>query len=186
MVRRNRQVILKREIASINRRMTGHRLVPRGDPPAFVQRPWNQWTFERSNDAEEAAEDTISTGDVIGQIVANCGLDTTAQVEIKCLNAYSWYSINVDGGSASRPILDTEYYEGSISSSGVSAVRLDARDVGTLTGFARTGYEWPINEQRNIFVKGATDTPLVRNLCVTGPGQLTVRIHVLWRSRNTS
>lgn len=124
----------------------------------------------------------IETKDIMTQIQVNCGLDTTAIIEIKILNAYSWYGINVADGSATRPVLNTEYYEASVASTGASATRMDVRDVGTLTGYAKTGYSWPVNEQRNIFLKGETSTPLINNVCVSGPGTLTVRIHVLWRS----
>jgi len=183
MHNRNGKAPLRREMVLLNRRMMGARLIPKSDPPAFIQRPWNTWTFEQTTTGTTNDKLETSSKSIINQIIASTGLDSTAIVEIKVLDAYAWLSANSSSsGVIERTVLDTRYYEGSVSAAGTSAIRSDQRDVGTLTQPARTGYMWPANEQRNIFIKGGTETPLTQNTIILGPGTLTVRIHVLWRS----
>jgi len=172
---------LKREIANLRADLMGRKLVPRADPPAFVQRPWNSWTYNTTKTGVEAgAQELVETNTIINQLIKNIGLDTTAIVELKVINAYCWCS-STGPGFASQ-VLQTMYYEGSVSSAGTQAVRSDQRDVGTLSRPARTGYEWPANEQRNVFIRGGTSTALVTAIALEAGSSLTVRVHCLWRA----
>jgi len=171
---------VKQQISRLDHRMTGRKLVPRADPPAFVQRPWNSWTYNSTSlGTDQGSQLLVETKTIIDQIIKNCGLNNTAVVELKVIRAYCWCSAT--GPGFPSQVLQTLYYEGSVSSAGTTAVRSDQRDVGTLSRPARTGYEWPINEQRNVFIKGGTSTALVTAIALEANSSLTVRVHCLWR-----
>lgn len=168
-------------ITRLEHRMNGHRVVPSNDPPTFVQRPWNSYTFNRSAAATQDGDFVnVEVDDLFTQIISNCGLDTTATLEIKVLRGYVWCATN--GPTFTSPVLVAQFYEGSVSSAGTTAVRSDQRDVGTLSRPAKAGYVWPINEQRNVFIKGGTSVPIIGATALEAGCLITVRVHLLWRA----
>lgn len=173
---------LESQIRRLRHQMTGHTVVPSADPSAFVQRPWNQWTFEITSAADEGGSTLdITTEQISNQIYNKCGLASTAILEIKILDGYAWGATRAT--EFKPPVMDVHFYELEVSSAGTSGVRQYIRDVGTIQRPARAGYVYPVTDSRNVFIRGETNTPVMKVTSLAEYMTLTARCHVLWKAQ---
>lgn len=174
---------LANQMRNMERRMTGHKTVPANNPPAFVQLPWNSFTFERTNQTTDAASSsTVTVIDVLTQIVNKVGLSTSpdAQVRIKVRSAQVWCTV---AGTLVHPDMEVQFYE--LSGENTSAVqqpRSTQRDLGTLNLPAKVGYVFPLADAKEILAAPDAALRIVTATVAETGSELTTRIQVLWQS----
>lgn len=170
-----------RAIKQLSNSISGHKVTPSMNPTAFVQRPWNSWTFERAVTTEaELATTSITAADIVTQLRGFNGIAAEADVLIKVQSSSVWCTAS----SLIYPDLEVAFYEISgESSTSLQQERSLQRDKGTLNVPARCGYQFPLADRKEILGsnQGALDILTAR---VTDIGsKLTMRVHVLWQSR---
>merc|ERR1711998_110199 len=119
----------------LERRLTGHKTVPATNPPAFVQLPWNSWTFERTdNTTSDLQGFNITVGDVLTQIRSRLQISDTADLRIKVQSSQIWCTAS----GLIFPDLEATFYEltGETTST-LQYPRSVQRDKGTLNMPAR-------------------------------------------------
>jgi hypothetical protein len=153
------------------------------DPPPFVVRPWNSYTYESNANVVDSATAQFTSIDIIGaRIRANMGMSSTSVIELKILRAYVWATS--DGPDFLQPGIDVFFMEMTGQSFQVASpsVRSQVKDLGTVNRPAHVGYEWPIVDSREVFREQQENNPIVLRVSVSSaPIRLTQRVHVLWR-----
>lgn len=172
-------------IRQLERRLTGHKTVPANNPPAYVQRPWNSWTFERTEITTADLQGySITVGDIINQIRAKCNIaadnqGVANQILIKVQSSQIWCTAS----GLILPDVDAAFYE--LSGEKVATAqneRSSQRDKGTLNMPAKVGYMYPNADRKDIFGP-AEAALLVCNAIATESGSnLIFRVQVLWQS----
>ena len=168
------------QIRNLERRLTGHKTIPAANPPAFVQVPWNSWTFERE---EQTTTDLqgyqITVGDILTQIKARLGLGDQSGVRIKVQSSQVWCT----AASLIYPDVEGAFYElvGETQSINQS-VRSTQRDKGTLNMPARVGYLFPSADRREILGSSEQSLIIVNAVASSAQSRVTFRVQVLWNS----
>jgi hypothetical protein len=150
----------------------------------YVQRPWNSWTFQRTDFTTADFEGvTITVKDIQDQIRGRCNINTVGstgnanQISLRVTSAHVW----VTASSLILPDMETTFFELNPNDTNQS-IRYTQRDVGTLNMPAKCGYSYPLNDSKEVLA--SNDEAL--NVVLTTPNatgsQVTHRIHVLWRS----
>lgn len=163
--------------------MLGHKIVPTANPPVYVERPWNSYTFQRTDTTTgdlEAVE--INVGDIVTNLRGRLNINPVGQgdvgneISLKIQEARVWCT----APGLVLPDLETTFYE--ISYNGSQSARHTQRDQGTLNMPAKVGYAWPIADSKEVLGSG----DLTKLVCVsraTDTGSaVTHRVHILWRS----
>ena len=176
---------LARRLRDMERRMTGYKTVPANNPPAFVQLPWNTFTYEKTQTAGQALAAQVTTvQDILVQIAAKIALatepPTVANVRVKVQSAQVWCTV---ADQLIHPDMEVAFYELSGESSATTQQpRSTQRDLGTLNMPAKCGYTYPIADQREIVADDLTLLKVVKATAVQAGSVLTTRVHVLWQS----
>lgn len=168
-------------IRALERRITGHRTVPAMNPPAFVQRPWNSWTFERLETTTEAFQGfNITVNDVITQIRGKCAIAAEGnQILIKVRSAQIWCTAS----SLIYPDVDAAFYELAGETDSIEQNERSAkRDKGTLNAPARVGYVFPTADQKDILGSSRGGLIICNAVATQANSNLTFRVQVLWQS----
>lgn len=164
----------------LERRLTGHKTVPAINPPAFVQLPWNSWTFERTETTSSDLQGfNITVNDVLGQIKSRLLLGDGADVRIKVQACQIW----VTASGLLLPDLEATFYELVGQSTPTNQYpRSTQRDIGTLNMPARCGYQYPSADKREVL--GAPDSGLIisNGVATSSGSNLTFRVQVLWQA----
>jgi len=159
----NRQPVanhLERRFNALEKRLTGSKTVPAINPPAFVQLPWNSWTFERLDKTVTDLElVTVSVNDIITQIKGRLQLSDSADIRIKVQSAQIWVKQAAD-----------QY------------ARSTQRDKGTLNMPARCGYMFPSADRREVLGASEVSLNVVAGQATNSGSDLTFRVQVLWQS----
>jgi len=168
-------------VRNLERRITGHRTVPANNPPPFVERPWNSWTFERMDNTTGVLQGfNITVGDIINQIRGKCAIaEEGNQILIKIQSCQVWCTAS----NLIVPDISVTFYEiaGETLSIDQNA-RSSQRDKGTLNMPAKCGYVYPSSDRKDI-LNGARANLLVVNAVATELGSnITFRVQVLWQS----
>lgn len=161
--------------------MTGHKMVPANNPPAFVQRPWNNWTFERLETTTTDLQGiNITVGDIIDQIRAkNAIAETGNQILIKVQAAQIWCTAS----GLIYPDLDAAFYElAGESTSTDQNERSTQRDKGTLNMPAKVGYVYPSTDRKDILGANQRGLIVCNGIATEATSNLTFRVQVLWQS----
>jgi len=167
-------------VRNLERRMTGHRTVPAANPPPFVERPWNSWTFERlDNTTTDLQLLIITISDIILQIRGKCSINDSANILIKVQSSQIWCTAS----TLIVPDVSVQFFElAGESSSSVQNARSSQRDKGTLNMPAKCGYVYPSADRKDIL--GTPQANLT--VCTATPSasgsNVTFRIQVLWQS----
>lgn len=168
-------------VRALERRMNGHKTVPANNPPAFVQRPWNSWTFERlETTTGELQGVNITVGDVIQQIRNKCAIAADGnQILIKVQSAQIWCTAS----GLIYPDLDAAFFELAGESTSIDQNERSAqRDKGTLNMPAKVGYVYPSSDRKEI-LNGNDSALIICNGIASETGSnLTFRIQVLYIS----
>lgn len=168
-------------VRNLERRMTGHRTVPANNPPAFVERPWNSWTFERLETTTTQLQGiSITVNDIITQIRSKCAIAAeNNQILIKIQSAQIWCTAS----TLIVPDISVTFYE--LSGETISTEqnqRSTQRDKGTLNMPAKCGYVFPTTDRKDILGTARAGL-LVCNAIGTDVGSnITFRVQVLWQS----
>jgi hypothetical protein len=154
------------------------------NPPAYVQRPWNAWTFQRTDVTTAAFETTsITVGSIIDQIRGRCNINTTGsgdignQISLRIQMAQVW----VTAAGLILPDLECQFFELNPNDSS-QQIRYTQRDVGTLNSPAKCGYRYPANDTKEVLSDGDSTLSVVATTAAATGSDITHRIKVLWRS----
>lgn len=163
--------------------MMGHKINPAIDPPAFVDRPWNDWTFSRSDVTLAAQQvDQVTVGDIINQIRARCNIaavgDTASDnyIQLRIKRAQVWCTV---ADTLLQPDLDVNFYE---LSGDNKVVRKQIRDLGTLNRPAKVGYQYPVTDSQDVLDNDNASNIILQSVAVSTGSVITSRVSLLWRS----
>lgn len=164
----------------LERRLNGHKTVPATNPPAFVQLPWNSWTFERTETTTSDLQGvSILVSDILAQIKARLLLTTGADLRIKVQSAQIWCTAS----NLIYPDLAATFYELSGESVPTNQnPRSSQRDKGTLNMPARCGYMYPNADKREILGTNQGGLIVSNGVATSSGSELTFRVQVLWQS----
>jgi hypothetical protein len=167
----------------LERKLAGAKVEPSQNPTSFVQRPWHSYTFEKTErTTNEAPESITGVIDIQSQIIVKQGLKADAVVELKVLRARVWGFANVSTSNAtvSVPDIEATFYELSADATALGGARSNQRDIGTLNMPAKCGYDYPINDSKQVSPVG---TQSVVQVIASDQGtNVTTRVHVLYRA----
>jgi len=171
---------MRSQMRRLRHDIQGHEIVPPADPTSFVELPWNSWTFERTATSAVADQgDSITVADILAQLKARVGLSSTAVTRIKVQSARMWCTSA--GQGFPHPDMRSSYYE--INGQTQSAtVRKLLRDIGTLNVPAKTGYQYPIDDRKEILTSADSAVLVCGGVVVEINSRLTIRIQLLWQS----
>lgn len=164
----------------LERRLTGHKTVPATNPPAFVQLPWNSWTFERTDITTSDLQGfNITVGDVLTQIRSRLQLTDVADIRIKVQSSQIWCTAS----GLVFPDLEATFYEltGETTST-LQYPRSSQRDKGTLNMPARCGYMYPNSDKREVVGSPEAQLIIANGVATTLGSNITFRVQVLWQS----
>jgi len=181
---RSTQSHIERRFNALERRLTGAKTVPAENPPAFVQLPWNSWTYERAVTTSAALETiTVSVDNIREQIRGNVKLATDADIRIKVQSAQMW----VTAPTLLYPDLEATFFELSGEKQAADQyARSIQRDKGTLNMPARCGYMFPSADRREILGASEVSLNVVAGRPTAEGSELTFRVQVLWCSSKSA
>lgn len=178
--------VSRAEFNALKHKISGRELKPSVDPPAFVVRPWNSYTYEASVNVVDASTEQQTTLSLItARIRANMGIATAATLEFKIQKAYVWATSQ--GPDFTRPGVDVRFCEISSNGSSNPSIRSQQQDIGTLNMPAHVGYEWPSTDSKEVLRESQGTDPLILRCSVSiAPTLLTQRLSILWRVENVA
>lgn len=168
-------------VANLERRISGLKTTPSPVPPSFVQRPWNSFTFERTDTSTGSLQlIDITVGDILEQIRGRVGLqplssETPANVRVKLQSSQVWCT----AASLLQPDVEVNFYG---VSSAAAGPRSTQRDIGTLNMPAKCGYIFPLPDQKELLYNDQAAELVVSAQPVAIGSLVTFRIQVLWQS----
>ena len=175
---------IRRELNAFKREMLGHTVVPAANPPSYVQRPWNSWTFQRTDVTTEKFEAVrINVSDIIGQIRGRNNInpvgegDIANNISIRVQSSAVW----VTASSLILPDAEVQFYELNPNDAN-QQIRYTQRDVGTLNMPAKVGYKYPLTDSKQVLDTNNNSMGVVSATAQEVGSQITHRIQVLWRS----
>jgi len=173
---------LENRFRQLERRMIGHRTTPAPNPTAFVQLPWNSWTYERTDGTTDQFGTVSATvGDVLGQIRGRTGIPESSNLRIKVQSAQIWGT----AASLLLPDINCAFYElAGETGSTVQNPRSNQRDIGTLNMPAKVGYVFPVADQKEIVGQSLGALKICDAIATSTGTDVTVRIQVLWQAEN--
>lgn len=176
--------VTRRELTALKNEVTGCRVRPQANPPAYVQRPWNSWTFQRTDVTTATFETTfITVGSIIDQIRGRCNINTTGsgeignQISIRIQMAQVW----VTAAGLILPDMEVQFFELNPNDAN-QQIRYTQRDVGTLNMPAKCGYRYPMNDTKEVLSDNDSTLNVVATAAEATGSEVTHRIKVLWRS----
>lgn len=176
-------MVTRAQFNSLKNEILGHKIVPQINPPVYVERPWNSFTFQRTDvTTADLQVDEVSVGDIITAIRSRFNInpvgegDIGNQISIKVQEARVWLTAS----ALILPDLETTFYE--LSYNGTQSARHTQRDVGTLNMPARVGYGFPTADSKEILGPGDVAKLVLTNRATEQGSSVTTRVHVLWRS----
>jgi len=176
---------LSMRINGLERRLTGFKTTPQDNPPAFVQLPWNSFTYERTDTISDPnlLTSTVTVQDIIIQIANKCALSTNpptvANVRVKVQGCQVWMTV---GATLLVPDMEVRFFELSGETAANQQVRSTQRDLGTLNRPAKVGYQFPSADRREVIAEAAVQLKVVETTAVEVGGNITSRVQVLWQS----
>lgn len=171
-------------VTMLERRLNGHKTIPQDNPPAYVSLPWNNFTYEKTQEAGQALAAQVTTvNDILVQLAARCGLSTSppdvADVRVKVQSCQVWGTV---GGTLLVPEIAVEFFELSGETAANQRPRNTQRDVGTLNKPAKVGYTFPLADRKEVVADDLTLLKVASAIAIYAGTNLTTRIQVLWQS----
>jgi len=172
--------VMKTALRQLEMRMSGHRTIPAQNPPAFVQLPWNSWTYQRTDRTQSQLERvTVTLGDIAAQIKARLGIDNLEQtkgIRIKVQGAQIWCTAS----TLVLPEIDCTFFE---IDAGATQPRSNQKDIGTLQNPAKCGYRYPNSDRKNVLsFPFDSDQTICDAIASSQDSDVTLRIQVLWQT----
>lgn len=163
--------------------MMGHKINPAIDPPAYIDRPWNDWTFSRTLVTQEpVATYQVTVGDIINQIRNRCNINSVGQqssvnyIQLRIMRAQVWCTV---AETLLQPDLDVSFYE---LSGDNKVVRKQIRDLGTLNRPAKVGYQFPVTDSQDVLDDNNAANNILQLTVIKQGSYVTERVKVLWKS----
>jgi len=178
----NTQRVVNNAIRRNERHDRGQLISPTPYPPKFAVFPWNSYTYSTSFKATTGTTISIGTDDLKARLRAALGFKDDALLTLKIERARVWCISIGDAASNSfaMPNLTVRYLELSSNALGVSSLRQEDRDHGTLNMPAKSGYVWPLRDRCEVFSNSEN-----KNFCLvesyTGV-EVVVMVNFLWRA----
>lgn len=167
----------------INRRMMGHDFVPSIDPGTFVQRPWNSWTYERTDFSESEFQGlSVTVTDIMNQILGKNKVPEGGKVVIKIQKSAIWCT----AASLIQPDVECKFYELNEKTVAPQQPRSIQRDVGTLNRPAKCGYVFPVADSKEILYSAEGALLVTVATPATTGSKVTTRINVLWQFEDSA
>merc|ERR1711998_505760 len=176
----NATMAVNQRFRELERRLTGHKTVPALNPPAFVQLPWNSWTFERLETTTANLQGiNITVSDILAQIRSRVLLDANADIRIKVQSAQIWCTAS----TLVYPDLEATFYELVGESTSTNQYpRSTQRDKGTLNMPARCVYMYPSADKREIVGTPEAGLIVSTGVATASGSEITFRVQVLWQA----
>lgn len=165
--------------------MNGAKMVPSQVPRAFVQYPWNSWTFEDTLNVTSASTQTleITFQKIADQFSQKLGISGSLSLRVKIQSAQVWCTAN----GLAYPQLRADFYEINGNAVNAASVRSSQADKGTLNMPARAGYIYPASDSKDVLNSGESALKVVAaQTALTSGATLTIRVQVLWQIRPAS
>jgi len=165
--------------------MMGAKMVPSMVPRAFVQFPWNSWTFEDSQDVSDTATQTleITFQKIASQFQQLLGISGSLSLRVKVQSAQVWCTAS----GLAYPQMQADFYEIGGNTVNAASVRSSQADKGTLNMPARAGYIYPVSDSKDVLNSGESGLKIVAaKTDLTSGATLTIRVQVLWQIRPSS
>lgn len=153
-------------------------MVPSDLPKAFVESPWNNWTYTTSvvSATSTNLETTVTIDSLQTQIAGSLNVTSISKIRIKVHSAQVWV---MPGDSLIYPRADVQFFELSKSD---DQVRNTQRDQGNWSKPAKAGYCFPLVDQSEVFdIEDNARKVLTVTTGVAG-SVVTIRVQLLWRS----
>jgi hypothetical protein len=159
--------------------MKGHEMKFAADPTAFVELPWNSFTYDQTvttgTDDQSVA---VTSAAIIAFMRPRLGLSETANLRIKVQTTKFWATAR--GPRFARPELRGQFYELAGQSS-PPLLRSVIRDAGTMNQPARVGYEYPITDRKEV-LNSAQNYQIAEAECKNSGTDVNFRVALLWQS----
>lgn len=181
--RRSGNTVTRAQFNSLRNELLGHKIVPSANPPAFIERPWNTFIFQKTDvTTGNFVPDVILVSEVVQKIRDTYNINPLGpgeignEISIKIQEARVWCTAS----GLTLPDLETTFYE--LSFNGVQSPRHTQRDIGTLNMPAKLGYGFPTVDSKEILGSADLTKLILTNIATFAGSNVTTRIHVLWRS----
>lgn len=176
--------VTRQEFTALRHEISGCPVTPQTNPPMYVQRPWNSWTFQRTDETTTELEAvSITVGSIIDQIRGRCNINTVGpgdignQISLRIQAAQVWTTAS----GLIQPDMECVFFELNPNDAN-QQIRYTQRDVGTLNMPARCGYRFPMNDVKEVLSDNNSTLNVVQTSAAAIGSQVTHRISVLWRS----
>lgn len=166
-----------RMVTSTNKAIKGYKMTPTDLPKAFVEAPWNSWTFERTNTSSSAFEEiSLTVDDICTQIATKLEIGFIDRVRIKIQAAQVWC---MAGTSLITPDVEVRFFD---LVQDAKQHRSLQRVIGNWNKPAKAGFVYPIVDKQEVLgIDEATRTVLSAKPA-TIDSKVTQRVQVLWKS----
>lgn len=167
-----------REVRHASKANKGFKMVPSDLPKAFVESPWNNWTYNATTVSATSTSlvTTVTIDTLLSQIATLLNLTSISKVRIKVHSAQVWVT---PGTTLLFPRADFQFYELCKSD---DQLRNTQRDQGNWSKPAKAGYCFPLVDQSEVF---SIDDNARKVLSVTtgiADSVVVIRVQLLWRS----
>jgi len=161
--------------------MMGAKMVPSPVPRAFVQYPWNSWTFEDTLNITTSGQTLeITFAKIAAQFQQKLGISGSLSLRIKVQSAQVWCTAS----GLAYPQMRADFYEIGGNTANAASVRSSQADKGTLNMPARAGYIFPVSDSKDVLNSGESGLKIVAATTELSSGAtLTIRVQVLWQIR---
>lgn len=174
--------VSQRQLREMEHRISGARYTPAIEPPTFVEKPWNSYTFSRSDVTTAGLESVpITVADIITQVSNKLAVNADRLV-IKIQRAAVWCTV---AATLLQPDMSCSFYEVSEKTVVPQMARSEQRDLGTLNRPARCGYIYPMVDQKEIIYKAEEQLLVVNSVPVTSGSIVTTRVAILWNVQSS-
>lgn len=170
-------------VTNLNHQLRGTKFTPAPHPRPYTAVPWNSLTveFEQKVVSAETNEIDVTVNDVRSAIEEKVG----SIPKFKVIRAEGWCTAN----GLSYPTLKAEFFDLVDQDPINPEARSQQSDRGTLNMPAKTGFLWPMTDQKRVLSGPDTAVRLfkVTNGTNNDSGMvLLVRLHVLWKYTGAS
>ena len=163
-------------VTNLNHQLRGTKFSPAPYPRSYTAIPWNSLTVE----FEQRVDDTTQEIEVTVNSVRTKIQEKVGSIpKFKCIRAEGWCT--ADG--LSYPTLKAEFFDLVDQDPINPEARSQQSDRGTLNMPAKTGFLWPMTDQKRVL--SSPDTAIKLFKVGSGGAEsgmvLLVRLHVLWK-----
>jgi hypothetical protein len=168
-------------VNDLSHQLKGTKYNPTPFPRPFTAVPWNSLTVDFENKVETGENQLELT---VTAILTRINEKVGSDAKFKVIKAEVWCTAS----GLSYPTLKTEFYDLSYTANpaGDSEARSQQADRGTLNAPAKTGFMWPMTDQKQVLTNPEAQYKVLyaRTGAEANSGVGTVlyaRVHLLWK-----